>query len=630
MIPLPVRAAVVAPFLFACAGKDFESHERDAGVDAGSDSGGFEPTAPADPEPPQLTPCPEGWREVPPAEDSGIAVCEPFPADGPADCAPDEAHFPGTAGCSVVGTPCPEGDFAEDLPAGETIVYVRVGAVGGDGSEALPYGSIGEAIAEAPAAAILALAKGTYDEHVVLTRSLVLRGACVAETIVASSTPSASAATVTVNFGQSRIENLTVGGQRLGIQVASAGPVELDSVVVDGAVGVGVDAWGGALVVANSLVVRGTRLLGGNFGYGLNVQTGAHVEVSRALFDANHSSGIFVANPGSELIASDVVVRDTLDHAGGDAGYGLSVLGGARADFARALFERNRTATIFVIDAGSELVASDLVVRDTLARPGDGGNGDGLAVQFGARAEIARALFERDREAEILATESGTELVLSDVVVRDALQREIDGAAGLGLYLDRGASAQVQRLVVERGRALGIALFAAGTVLEASDISVRDTRPDAAADDFGYGLYVDGARATVVRGTFVGNRGFGALSGAAASLVLEDVRIEGTLASPCAESGACEGFGTGVAAFASATVSATRFAVSNHFLCGVQLATGGQIDLHDGLVSGNAIGVNVQTEGFDLARLQDRVRFVDNQRDLDSASLPVPGPIEGI
>ena len=60
----------------------------------------------------------------------------------------------------------------------------------------------------------------------------------------------------------------------------------------------------------------------------------------------------------------------------------------------------------------------------------------------------------------------------------------------------------------------------------------------------------------------------------------------------------------------------------------MQLALGGTVSLQDGEVSRNPVGANVQTEGFDLSRLQDRVLYVDNGINLDSSQMPVPEPIE--
>ena len=64
------------------------------------------PTPPTPPAPPVLTPCPPSWRTVTSA--NGIETCDPYPESGyRTDCAFDEAHWPGTPGCTRVGTACP-------------------------------------------------------------------------------------------------------------------------------------------------------------------------------------------------------------------------------------------------------------------------------------------------------------------------------------------------------------------------------------------------------------------------------------------------------------------------------------------------------------------------------------------
>jgi len=93
----------------------------------------------------------------------------------------------------------------------------------------------------------------------------------------------------------------------------------------------------------------------------------------------------------------------------------------------------------------------------------------------------------------------------------------------------------------------------------------------------------------------------------------------------------------------------TDFLCSEAGLAGLQVASGGEADLHgvclpepvdlDGggsgceptaLVQANPIGVNVQTEGFDLGRIQDGVVYRDNTRTLDATELPVPGAVGGL
>ncbi len=49
------------------------------------------------------------------------------------------------------------------------------------------------------------------------------------------------------------------------------------------------------------------------------------------------------------------------------------------------------------------------------------------------------------------------------------------------------------------------------------------------------------------------------------------------------------------------------------------------MDLHEGEVSHNTVcGANIQTEGFDPARLMDDVVYHDNGVNLDMSALPIP------
>ena len=41
-------------------------------------------------------------------------------------------------------------------------------------------------------------------------------------------------------------------------------------------------------------------------------------------------------------------------------------------------------------------------------------------------------------------------------------------------------------------------------------------------------------------------------------------------------------------------------------------------------------GGNLQVEDFDIARLENRVRFENSERNFDSGSLPVPSPATGL
>jgi len=114
--------------LAACgdgAAGDDDDDAADAGPDGSPGDGGAEPAPPEPPAEPGFVPCPEGWREAQLPDDAPVVTCDPWPTGGRIDCADDEAHFPGAPGCEPIGTRCPAGDWAEDLPDDGGVLFVR-------------------------------------------------------------------------------------------------------------------------------------------------------------------------------------------------------------------------------------------------------------------------------------------------------------------------------------------------------------------------------------------------------------------------------------------------------------------------------------------------------------------------
>jgi len=706
---------LLALALIAAACADGREPSPDADVAADGDvafdgSPDSEPTEPALPEPPEppaspvFTPCPAGWREVEDPE-SGLVTCDPWPTDdGAEECeAIDEAHFPGETGCMRIGPECPsDSDWARDLPADEEVLFVLAGAEpGGDGSREAPYDSIVEAVEAASSGSVVAVGRGTYDEVVDLPSGVTLQGACVAETLVASSSPSSFSGTLNVEGRDTQVKSLRIGGRRLGVELqGSAFSVHLEGILVEGAQLTALLANGGGRLTAREVVVRDTQGLesDGTFGRGLDIEFGATAEVSRAVFERNREVAVVVSGAGSELSLENVLVRDTLSQQSDEAfGRGLTIGDGASATVCQGVFEGNRQAAITVDDEATELSLLDVVIRDTLSRQSDGAGGHGLDVQNGASATVTRTLFERnidggvrvdDRATELsllnvvvrdtlcepnvaslsrgLLVQSGSlarvsravferncdvgivvsgpaaELHLEDVVVRETLARPADSRSGRGLVIKEGAIARVVRAIFERNRDAGMLVSSPGTGASFGDIVVRETESRLVDGVFGRGFIVrDGASVTVARASFDRNRDIGVtISGADTAVRLEDVVVTETLEQACArDSCADSGQGDGVVVICGGHVEVRRFRIADNAWCGLMLAhggyldesgaviacdQGGTIDLHDGIISGSAIGANIQTEGFDLDRLADGVVFRDNGVDLDSYELPVP------
>lgn len=563
-----VALAITGGFGCAPGTGGFPDGGGDAGIDAGWTVA-----------PPVLTPCPEGWRERQAETPDGVATCDPWPEGGPVTCAADEAHFPGDPGCTRIGTACPAGEWPDDLPADRPILYVRAGGgPGGDGTQAAPFGTIAEAMVTPSPDTIVALGKGTFDEAVVLPTGVTLWGACVAQTVVASSSPTQWAGTLMVAGTDTAVNNLQVGGDRYGVRVEGADvTVDLRNVLIARAEGMGLLVLDGASVTLRTVVVRGTRprRSDGGLGRGIELQSGAQVTGARVVIEANLELGVVTWDPATLLSLTDVAIRDTEGRAvDGRLGRGLLVQAGSAVELTRVVIERNREVGVLAWEPGTRLTLVDVVVRDTRARASDGAMGHGLQVNDGARAEVTRGLFARNRTASIVAAEVGTRLTLTDVVIRDTRGRESDSRMGRGLQVQTGAAAEAVRLSLERN--LDVGIFA---------------------------------------------------SGAQTTVVLADVAIMETREQACAVS-TCLGFGAGmgIASATGAAVELTRFLISRSALAGAQLVRDGEMDLHQGEVSSNPVGVNVQTEGFDVNRLLDRVRYQNNGVNLDASALPVPDP----
>ena len=104
-----------------------------------------------------------------------------------------------------------------------------------------------------------------------------------------------------------------------------------------------------------------------------------------------------------------------------------------------------------------------------------------------------------------------------------------------------------------------------------------------------------------------------------------DIVVRDTRLPACAASG-CGHPAIGLGSYESAMADVRSFSVDGSELCGVQVSTGGALDLHDGVVQRSYIGACVQVDGYDLRRLLDHVSYRDDHIHLQSTAYPVPDP----
>ena len=677
-------ALALAIVVLGCGGTngDVDAAAADGATDVDAGTPPEIPWLPDGVPPVGITPCPDGWREV---AEGDVTTCDPYPAGGALDCPDGEVHFPGEPGCAVVGAPCSAGDFPDELPADAHVVYVQPGATGGDGSSpTTPYGSVSDfAFGGLPTGTVVALSRGSHAGPVRIARGLVLWGACAGETVLTTDTPSDTDGVITVQGTGGEVRDLTVADSpRIGVLVSGANAI-LEGVVVanaeflaivtaesthlalrdahvtgtrsrslDGMFGRGLSiraeaevsrvviernaeyavfAHGEAAVLTmNDVVVRGPEAAAssGIGRRGLNVQQGATAELNRALIERNFDAAVFVGGDGAAVAMNDAVVRD-VESAVSDGllGRGLDVEIGAIAEVSRVLFDRIRAIGVFAGGEGASVAMSDVIVRDTGIGMTDATNGRALSLELGGFARLERAVLERSRNFGIFADGGGTGVTMSDVVVRDGGEGAGDGPLGRGLSIQLGVTADARRVLFDRNREVAIFASDESTILTMSDAVVRDTEGRAADGRSGRAMSIQfAASVTVSRAELQRNREMGVFVGGDGAeltmtdVVVSDTRVQACAATSCADTSA----GHGVGSFLNGALSLNRFVVSGSDLCGVLLAQNGAVDLAEGQVRDNTIGVCLQVDPYDTDRLTAGVSFLDNGVNLQSTTLPVP------
>ena len=232
---------------------------------------------------------------------------------------------------------------------------------------------------------VVAIAGGTCVENLELDAAhdgVVLAGRCAELVTIDGS--GAEEPGIWARGGSLEVRGVTVTGGELGIAVMRAagpgGPVNfvLRSSVLEGNRDIGLAVEGvGVSVEAVAATVRATASnADGNFGRGVNIEAGASLDATDLLIEGCRGVGLFASNPGTAAVLSGTVVRGTRPRADGTGGRGVGVQDGASVGATDLLLEGNHEFGLFAENPGTTVVLSGAVVRDTQTRA-DGAGGWG-------------------------------------------------------------------------------------------------------------------------------------------------------------------------------------------------------------------------------------------------------------
>ncbi|MGF1465441.1 MAG: hypothetical protein ACFCGT_04840 [Sandaracinaceae bacterium] len=422
----------------------------------------------------------------------------------------------------------------------------------------------------------------------------------------------------------------------------------------DGTAGIGLSARSGALVAVQRGLVARNRQVGvfaseagsvatltdvavldtrrvesdGGFGWGLGVQSGGALTLTRGLVRRSQEVGVLADGAGSTAQLTDVAVLDTRPRArDGFAGFGLLVQASATLTAQRALIGRSHALGVSLAGDGTAATLTDVAVRDTRAALAGGTEGRGLNV-VGAALTLTRGLIAHNRDAGVFAALPRTRVTLVDVAVVDTQPKEVDGDNGVGLAVQDGASLVLERGLVGRNRDVGVFVAGVGASASLTDVTVADTRARQGDGAFGRAVGVqEAARLTVERGVFERSLELGVyVTGADTMATLTDVAVRSTRQSACAP-GCATGAnvaGINVGVFDGGEARLVRFVLAEADVCGVHITGDSVLRLTDGVVREHPIAICLQSPGYPIALLNDGVRYEANDVRLEATTLPVP------
>ena len=195
------------------------------------------------------------------------------------------------------------------------------------------------------------------------------------------------------------------------------------------------------LYIADSSVPLGRS----GVGYGMALMGNIRGQVSRILVERAESVGIAAStwkgDRFPDVAVRDTVVADTMSPNGVEAGYGIMIFDGAKADLERALLVGNRDIGLVVWGWGgapeTRATAMDLTIVDTepasceamafpprrcdvredLAR----GGGNGLVAGEGARLEVTRFAIKSSAKSGLVVSQGGLLRGEQGLIARNAI-----------------------------------------------------------------------------------------------------------------------------------------------------------------------------------------------------------------
>ena len=384
-----------------------------------------------------------------------------------APCPAGQLALPSETQCRAL-TPCGTAPWG-DIPTDGATVYVDAsyGGGGNDGSATKPWTSIQQAVSNALSGALIAVAAGTYNTSLALSKPVRIWGRCPDMVSVVGAGPSATVRILAGADG-SELHNLAISGSAGGVDVNDASGVTLANLLIHDTSDVGLyvqqNNATAAVTVDGSLIENATD-------NGLRLYDGA-------------------------LVVKDSSIRDVQPNSTGGGGDGVLVLTNGDATPAQLTMQHTlveRTSNHGIATFGPvQTLIEDSLLRDIEPEPTTKEEGQAVYAQWeptngGSRPTLTLSRSVVERAHWIGVHSNGVHVVIQRSVVRETQRRGSDATGGLGLSLfaiDLASalpdlpSGQITESTIEDTFVNGVELQGVDASFESSIVRRVDPKPD--------------------------------------------------------------------------------------------------------------------------------------------------------
>ncbi len=242
---------------------------------------------------------------------------------------------------------------------------------------------------------------------------------------------------------------------------AASGMHVVGATLVDG--GVPSDASVAAATLRGSLIRGALPKGGGATSFGISASNRARVSVSRVQVLGCTGVGIYTTFPGTRLDIASSVVRGTRGYDGRNFGRGVEANNGSVIRANGLLVEDSREIGVAIVDGGTSLVGTDVLIRGV--RPAVRGFGVGLYTFSQGRTALTRLAVVDVFGAGLVAVPRPqyprSSVSVADLYVRDVgestvqfnqsgmTESRVGDPVSYGLHAGLGATVDVSRAVIE-------------------------------------------------------------------------------------------------------------------------------------------------------------------------------------